>query len=196
MRILTSLVLIVTLGVCAAGGWVLQSPIPLADWVSNPVASFQLAQGENPAPVQLVRPVPPAQFSAVAEVGQQIFFDTSLSGSGKLACASCHEPADHYGPPTGSAVVYGGPDMHSPGVRAVPSLAYLSFQANFCIGPDPAGDSEVMPALPQLAQAAQGAARTVKTALSTAQSSANMCPPAGCSGTAALTRCSSRRCSR
>ncbi|HVE20523.1 MAG TPA: cytochrome c peroxidase [Acidocella sp.] len=179
MRILASLVLIVTLGVCAALGWVLQGPIPLADWFSNPVASFQLARGENPSPVQLVRPVPPAQFSIVAEVGRQIFFDTSLSGSGKLSCASCHDPANHYGPPTGSSIVYGGPDMHSPGVRAVPTLTYLSFQKNFYIGPDPAGDSDVMPALPQLAKAAQSAARTVKTAQSTAQSAANIVPAGG-----------------
>jgi cytochrome c peroxidase len=179
MRILTSLVLIMTLGVCIAAAWVLQSPIPMADWFSNPWASFQLAQGKNPTPVQLVRPVPPAQFSAVAEVGRQIFFDTSLSGSGKLSCASCHDPANHYGPPTGSSIVYGGPDMHSPGVRAVPSLTYLSFQRNFYIGPDPAGDSGVLPTLPQLAEAAQSAARVVKTAQGTAQSAANIVPAGG-----------------
>lgn len=179
MRILTSLILIVALGVCAAGAWAVQSPIPLADWFSNPAASLKLAQGENPAPIQLIRPVPPAQFSAVAMVGRQIFFDKGLSGSGKLACASCHDPDNHYGPPTDSSIVYGGPDLHSPGVRAVPSLAYLSTQQNFYIGPDPAGDSDVMPSLPQLAKAAKGAARAIKTAQSTAQSAANIVPAGG-----------------
>ena len=192
MRILTSLVLIVTLGVCVAAAWVLQSPIPLADWFSNPGASFALARGINPVPVQLVRPVPPAQFSAVAGVGRQIFFDANLSGSGKLSCASCHDPANHYGPPTGSAIVYGGPDMRSPGVRAVPSLTYLSFQTNFYIGPDPAGDSDVVPTLPQPAEAAQSTTRAVKTARARCRVPPISCPPAGCSGMAAPTRCSNR----
>jgi cytochrome c peroxidase len=180
MRFLTSIVLLVALGVCAAGAWVLRSPIPLADWFSNPAASFQLARGANPSPVQLVRPVPPAQFSAVAQVGRQIFFDTSLSGSGKLSCSSCHDPAKHYGPPTDSAIVYGGPDMHSPGVRAVPTLTYLNTQRNFYIGPDPAGDNDAAtPALPQLAQAAKTDVRATKTAQSTAQSAANIVPAGG-----------------
>ncbi|OYV35429.1 MAG: cytochrome-c peroxidase [Rhodospirillales bacterium 20-64-7] len=179
MRIIASLILLVTLGVSAAGAWVLQGPIPLADWFSNPAASLALARGENPEPVQLVRPVAPAQLSAMAELGKQIFFDASLSGSGKLACASCHDPAKHYGPPTGSAVVYGGPDLQSPGKRAVPTLTYLNFQRNFYIGPDPAGDNDTLPALPQLARAASVAVRTIKTAQDTGQSAANIVPSGG-----------------
>ncbi len=31
--------------------------------------------------------------AAKAELGKQLFFDTRLSGSGKMSCASCHEPA-------------------------------------------------------------------------------------------------------
>lgn len=179
MRIFTSLVLVLTLGVCAAGVWVLRGPIPLSYWLSNPAASFQLAQGENPNPIQLVRPVPPTQLSAMAELGEKVFYDPSLSGSGKLSCSSCHDPAKHYGPPTASPVAYGGPDLKSPGVRAVPSLAYLNFQRNFYIGPEPPGDFDVMPTLPQVAKAAKHSTRIAKTAHDTAQSAANFVPAGG-----------------
>ena len=54
-----------------------------------------------------------------------MFSDTSLSASGKLACASCHSPAHAYGPPDGAAVRLGGARLDQPGVRAVPSLRYV-----------------------------------------------------------------------
>lgn len=57
-------------------------------------------------------------------LGRQIFFDKNLSGSGKLACASCHDPAFAYGPPNNKDVQMGGADMHLSGNRAVPSLRY------------------------------------------------------------------------
>ena len=42
-------------------------------------------------PIHLVRPsVQP--LSAMARLGKDIFFDTTLSSSGKIACASCHNP--------------------------------------------------------------------------------------------------------
>ena len=59
-----------------------------------------------------------------AALGKKIFFDRSLSASGKLACSTCHDPRYGYGPPNGSAVEYGGPAMRTPGYRAVPSLRY------------------------------------------------------------------------
>lgn len=62
---------------------------------------------------------------AMAEIGRQIFADPTLSGSGQMACASCHSPTHAFGPPDGAAVRMGGRDMHQPGVRAVPSLTYL-----------------------------------------------------------------------
>lgn len=65
------------------------------------------------------------QAAALAEVGRQLFFDPSLSASGTLACASCHDPAHAFGPPDGLAVRLGGADGKTPGVRAVPSLMYL-----------------------------------------------------------------------
>lgn len=62
--------------------------------------------------------------SPTAMLGKKIFFDRSLSASGKLACSTCHDPRYAYGPPSDSAVEYGGPEMRSPGYRAVPSLRY------------------------------------------------------------------------
>jgi cytochrome c peroxidase len=58
-------------------------------------------------------------------LGRALFADPALSGSGKLACASCHDPRFAYGPPNALAVQLGGADMRQPGLRAAPSLRYL-----------------------------------------------------------------------
>lgn len=76
-------------------------------------------------------PPVPTQLSPQAELGKQIFFDESLSASGKMACAYCHSPDHAYGPTNGLAVQFGGPDMKHPGRRAVPSLRYLTFTPMF-----------------------------------------------------------------
>lgn len=65
-----------------------------------------------------------SQLSPAAALGKEIFLDKSLSASGKMACATCHDPRFAYGPPNGLAVQYGGPNMKSPDFRAVPSLRY------------------------------------------------------------------------
>jgi cytochrome c peroxidase len=54
-----------------------------------------------------------------------MFFDPSLSASGKLGCGTCHDPKYAYGPPPGKALALGGADMRQPGTRVVPSLRYL-----------------------------------------------------------------------
>src|SRR5579871_4908769 len=61
----------------------------------------------------------------LTELGAKIFRDPGLSASGRLACASCHDPAHDFGPPNALAVQFGGADMHRPGLRATPSLKYL-----------------------------------------------------------------------
>jgi cytochrome c peroxidase len=65
------------------------------------------------------------QAELLGALGQALFFDPSLSGSGKLACSSCHDPAHGFGPANALAVQLGGGDMRQPGVRAAPSLKYL-----------------------------------------------------------------------
>jgi cytochrome c peroxidase len=72
-----------------------------------------------------------AQVNLLAELGRQLFFDPALSASGRLACASCHDPAHAYGPPGERAVMPGGKDMRQSGLRAVPSLRYLQASPAF-----------------------------------------------------------------
>jgi cytochrome c peroxidase len=64
--------------------------------------------------------------SVEAQVGKQLFFDTNLSASKQLACASCHDPTNHYAQSTTNtrSVQLGGPNLTSPGFRAVPTLTY------------------------------------------------------------------------
>ena len=62
----------------------------------------------------------------LAQLGAQLFFDTNLSGSKQMSCASCHDPNNHYAQSVGNTrpVQYGGPNLTTPGFRAVPSLTY------------------------------------------------------------------------
>jgi cytochrome c peroxidase len=58
-------------------------------------------------------------------LGKKIFFDTTLSRSGRMSCATCHSPTHAYGPPNQRAVQLGGPSLDREGARAVPSLRYV-----------------------------------------------------------------------
>src|SRR5579863_1498783 len=132
--------------------------------------------GANPNPIHLVRR-PVAPFSAMAKLGRDIFFDASLSSSGKMSCASCHSPDHAYGPPNDGPVMLGGPDLTRPGMRAVPSLTYLERQPDFGIGPDDRENENVD--LAQQAEAGKTAVRAEKTATQTAQSANNIVPQGG-----------------
>jgi cytochrome c peroxidase len=61
----------------------------------------------------------------MSELGRRLFFDRSLSASGKMACATCHDPKFAFGPPNARSVQPGGLDGKHAGIRAVPSLRYL-----------------------------------------------------------------------
>ncbi len=131
--------------------------------------------GENPNPVHLIRP-PVQPLSAMAELGRKLFFDASLSSSGKMACASCHSPDHAYGPPNDAPVMLGGRDLTVQGARAVPSLTYLERQLEFSIGPDdPLNEN---PNVAQQAEIGKTAVRVQKIATQTAQS-ANIVPQGG-----------------
>lgn len=73
----------------------------------------------SPPPVLL------SSLSQGAALGEKIFNDASLSASGKLSCASCHNPDNAHGPSDGLAVPLGGVDGKVVGFRASPSLRYM-----------------------------------------------------------------------
>ncbi|MRW89590.1 c-type cytochrome [Duganella sp. FT80W] len=105
--------------------------------VAAALATVLLAAcGQHAAPVATAPAPSPAD---VAQLGRQIFFDPSLSASGKMACATCHDPQHAYAPANGLAAQLGGAKLDQPGTRAVPSLRYAlnrtprwfkEFQAN------------------------------------------------------------------
>jgi cytochrome c peroxidase len=82
---------------------------------------------------------------ALTALGREMFFDPSLSASGKMSCASCHSPLDAFGPPNALPVQRGGRDLDQFGTRAVPSLKYLQatpqFTEHFFDSDDAADDS-------------------------------------------------------
>jgi cytochrome c peroxidase len=150
---------LVALGVAGAGGYALlhpeRTPAPIG-------ALVETLTGANPHPVHLVRPrVRP--LSALAQLGRQIFFDSSLSQSGLQSCASCHSPDHAYGPPNDLSVQVGGAHMTQTGLRPPPSLAYLYRQPPFSIGPD-AAEADSPPSIVQLAAQARGYKRPAKIA--------------------------------
>ena len=115
--------------------WVLVLAIILLDFASaSAVAGQEMSRAE-------VR----RQALALADLGRALFFDPSLSESGKLACSSCHDPAHGFGPANDRTVQLGGGDMQRSGARAVPSLKYLqavpSFTEHFFDSEDEADES-------------------------------------------------------
>ncbi|MDB5881375.1 MAG: cytochrome peroxidase [Ramlibacter sp.] len=69
----------------------------------------------------------PVRLSLAAQVGEKMFADPALSASGKMACATCHDPKAAFGPPNDLAVQLGGKDLNLAGTRAVPSLRYKDY---------------------------------------------------------------------
>ncbi|WP_084187445.1 cytochrome-c peroxidase [Andreprevotia chitinilytica] len=61
----------------------------------------------------------------MTDLGRALFFDRTLSASGKMACATCHDPNHAFGPPNKLDVQFGGADGKLFGTRAAPSLRYL-----------------------------------------------------------------------
>ena len=147
---------------------------PFTGWPFSP--GIGVPDGANPHPVRLVLP-PRAPLSAAARLGRRLFFDPALSGSGRMSCASCHDPRHAYAPGNALSVQLGGPHGDLPGARAVPSLEYLYRQPNFSIGPDNEENETVT--LRQLVALSRGAHRVRKTARDTPASAANLVPQGG-----------------
>lgn len=104
--------------------------------------------GSNPDPVVLWRREN-QPLSALAEIGKSMFYDASLSASGKQSCASCHSPGHDFGPPLPvQDVQTGGIAMDRQGLRPPPSLTYAGRAPQFSIGPSD-DDSRRMRARPR-----------------------------------------------
>src|SRR5262249_40956907 len=74
----------------------------------------------------------PAALSAAAALGERIFHDATLSASGQMSCASCHDPASAFAAPAGAGPVpLGGPALDVPGFRNAPSPKYAAFTPAF-----------------------------------------------------------------
>ena len=77
------------------------------------------------------------KLSPAAALGQKIFADASLSASGKISCATCHNPAHAHATGNPEIVVpSGGADLSVPGFRKPPSLAYLGTTPAFYFARD------------------------------------------------------------
>ena len=83
---------------------------------------------------------PPGPLSPTAALGKLLFFDATLSSSGKQSCGTCHVPSRAFAedPATdqGLPVPLGGVTMDLPGFRNTPSLMYLSFTPPFSLHAD------------------------------------------------------------
>lgn len=71
-----------------------------------------------------------------AALGEKIFRDASLSASGSMSCATCHDPARGHASLFSTPVVFGGPALDQPGLRTAPSIRYLRFNDAFHFAPD------------------------------------------------------------
>jgi cytochrome c peroxidase len=81
--------------------------------------------------IALSRPQAYARAAALEALGRKLFFDPSVSASGQMACATCHDPAHGFSPANDRAVQLGGKNMRQSGLRAAPSLTYLQAVPQF-----------------------------------------------------------------
>ena len=96
--------------------------------------------GSSTPPEASVAPAPTPSVQAaaitVSGLGKLIFRDASLSASGRLACASCHNPDNAHAQTNDLAAQLGGPDLATQGSRAAPSLRYLNLTPRFSLAAD------------------------------------------------------------
>jgi cytochrome c peroxidase len=78
-----------------------------------------------------VAELPATSLSEPARLGALAYEERLLSSSGRMSCATCHDPAFFHGPPNARPVQVGGTLQTEFGVRAAPSLRYLERQPPF-----------------------------------------------------------------
>jgi cytochrome c peroxidase len=82
-------------------------------------APSELPWGADPAPGPAR-----ARAAAIVQIGRQMFVDPTLSASGRMSCATCHDPANHFAPSNPLSVQKGGARLDQTGTRAAPALTY------------------------------------------------------------------------
>src|SRR6185312_15396343 len=110
-------------GLCGARAWRLAVFAVLTGWG----LVFSGAAGSKP----MSRADARQRAEMLSALGEELFSDPRLSDSGKLSCASCHDPAHAFAPANALPVQLGGRDLADPGLRAVPSLKYLQAVPQF-----------------------------------------------------------------
>ena len=103
---IAALSLVCLLGACGGGG--------------SPATTATTGNGATAATMSA--PVTPP---TLAQVGDRLFNETTLSASGKLACASCHVEAGGHADAPGGFLPLGGADGTRQGLRSSPSARYL-----------------------------------------------------------------------
>jgi cytochrome c peroxidase len=78
----------------------------------------------------------PQPLSALARLGERIFHDPSLSASGRMSCATCHDEAHAFTPADGLPIQRGGPDLDRPGRRLTPAIRYMASSPPFRLEAD------------------------------------------------------------
>lgn len=131
------------------------APVMLISGMGDDAVAASIPAIAEPSPATVLSPGRPAttmdrgqayaQAKALAAIGAQLFKDPHLSGSGKIACSSCHDPANAFAQNNDLPVQLGGGDLHQAGLRAVPSLKYLQsvpqFSEHFFDSEDEADES-------------------------------------------------------
>lgn len=113
----TLLTALITTGLAGCGGGgSSNNATASADDAAAAAAAVRPPRTPQPAPL----PVP-----TLAQVGERLFDDVSLSASGKLACASCHVQNQGHADAAGSFLPLGGIDGTHQGLRSSPSVRYL-----------------------------------------------------------------------
>lgn len=74
---------------------------------------------------------PSTELSPAAALGRQIFHDPNLSASGRMSCATCHDPSIGHASPFTTPVAFGGVNLDQPGLRNPPAIGYLKFNGSF-----------------------------------------------------------------
>lgn len=103
------------------------------------------ARQEAPGPQPMTRAEAFARARELGQIGRVMFFDPSLSASGRVSCASCHDPAHGFSPPNALPIQAGGSDLSRHSFRAAPTLMYRqstpAFTEHYYESDDEADDS-------------------------------------------------------